>query len=84
MGCRRSRALINHICSGYVSLMPELKHDREVKGEEDPIKEEGEERWKIETFETLYSPYSSSSLPLCVCLLLYRHGAAVATFSVHA
>lgn len=37
-GLLEERALINHICSGDVSLMPELKRDQ-VVGEEDLIKE---------------------------------------------
>ena len=33
-GLLERRAVINHICSGDVSLMPELKRDREVREEE--------------------------------------------------
>ena len=46
-GLLERRAVINHICSGDVSLMPELKRDREVREEE--LIRSGVEWWKIET-----------------------------------
>lgn len=47
-GLLERRALINHICYGDVSLMPELKRDQEVT-EEELIKREEKRGGKIET-----------------------------------
>lgn len=49
------RALINQICSGGAGLMPELKHDQEVRGRR--ADKRREERRKIES-------QTSNSLPL--------------------
>lgn len=62
VGCWRDVALMHHICSGDVSLMPEVKRDQEVR--EGELIKRGDERRKIET-KTRSSSSSSLSFSLC-------------------
>lgn len=78
-GLLERRALINHICSGDVRLMPELKRDRVLRGEQ-LIRSGGVQ---IQTFDS--SSSTSSSFPwACVLLCLCKQEATVSTFKVHA
>lgn len=78
-GLLERRALINHICSGDVRLMPELKRDRVLRGEQ-LIRSGGVQ---IQTFDS--SSSTSSSFPwACVLLCLCKQEATVSIFKVHA
>lgn len=81
-GLLQRRGLINHICSGDVSLVPVLKRDREVRGKRVDKGEEkrgGKLRLRLVALPLL--PFLSMSL--CVLLPLYRQKAIAASFKVY-
>lgn len=73
-GLLERRAMINHICSGDVSLMPELKRDQEVREEE--LIKRGEKRGGKLKLRLLLFLFFLSSLSLrlfvFVCLFTDR------------
>ena len=81
-GLLERRALINHFCSGDVSLMPELKRDQVVRGRRaDQKREKRGGKLKLRLLAPPPPPLSLFSLSLCVLVLhLCRQEATVTTF----